>query len=235
MVGAAVPAASWCPVTTCRRDYAISARSNRTFLCSRSMCIPYLGPQGNERCGLDLVAGNKSQLPALRERGQQQHAFHARKRLADALLLPRAKREIAETQMFPLALRRKPFGFEAQRIGKVPGVAMHHPLAHQHRCSRGQKEWPQMKIIKRLAAHRPGGRKQTHCSVSSTSTPDASCGAPSRKTISMRNGSAHCWTKPNASRYLSTDPRSSSLSGARSSAWRDTWQRIRPLCRYWRT
>ena len=64
--------------------------------------------------------------------------------------------------MLPLVLRRKPFGFEAQRIGKVPGVAMHYPLAHQHRCRRGQEVWPQVKIIQRLAAHRPRRWKQAH-------------------------------------------------------------------------
>src|SRR5580704_13072356 len=108
---------------------------------------PVFRAQRDQRLRLNPVPWDQPQLPSLRQRGQNKHAFHPRKRFSNALPHARAKRKISKFCSTSLAFRRKSIGIETQRIGKIPGVAVCDELADQHRGSPGQKEIAQSKIV----------------------------------------------------------------------------------------
>src|SRR6202034_841526 len=123
---------------------------------------PVSRAQSNERLGLDAVSGSESKLPLLRQSGQQQHALHPGKRLADTLPHSGAKGKVGELRSPRPGFRGESYRVEAQRVGEIAGIAVSDELAHQHRRFRGEKEITQLKIVARITTHRPGWGVEPH-------------------------------------------------------------------------
>src|SRR2546423_1575615 len=77
------------------------------------------------------MAGDQSHLPALRERGQHQHALRPSESLADANARSAAEREIRKLGALFGRFGSPAIRMKTLRFRPPSRVAMHHPRAHQ--------------------------------------------------------------------------------------------------------
>src|ERR1041385_6597796 len=91
---------------------------------------PVLRPERDCRLRYDRMPGNELELPLLRERGDQKHQLHPRKRLTDALTWPTPEGEVGKTRQRCLELARPSVRFEPLGFHVIPWIAVHNPLTH---------------------------------------------------------------------------------------------------------
>ncbi len=110
----------------------------------------------------DRVIGHQLKPPLLRDGGHQQHQLHPRERLADALTRTAAEREVREARQPRLELGCPSIGIKVLRVGVVPRIAVHDPLAHYDDGARWHVVAVDAVLVDGAAPDEPGRRIQAH-------------------------------------------------------------------------
>src|SRR5215468_3289738 len=82
--------------------------------------------------GRDVLPGLQGEPKALSDRGQDQHGFHRRERVADALARAPAEREIREARQAAGEIAGPALGTEGFGVIEPSAIAMHDPRRHDH-------------------------------------------------------------------------------------------------------
>src|SRR5690349_24617951 len=122
------------------------------------------GAEGDGEEWSDAAVGNKRELKALREGGEEQRGFHHGETGADADARASAERKIRETRKAAAADRivAPAFGIEAFGIGKETRIAMDDPLEQENVGTSGDAIAVEFEVANGPAANAPSRRVEAH-------------------------------------------------------------------------